>query len=68
MVTWTDIVGAIATSLAALATMADLVGKYVVCNIGGNNDHLITVIHWNTQKIYIRAILTHAEYNKDQWK
>ena len=58
-------------NLAELRTVfpsADLVGKYIVFNIGGNNERLIAVIHWNTQKIYIRAILTHAEYNKDEWK
>ncbi len=54
--------------LRAIFPAADLVGKYIVFNIGGNNERLITVIHWNTQKIYIRAILTHAEYDKDRWK
>ncbi len=54
--------------LHAVFPSADLVGKYIVFNIAGNNDRLIAVIHWNTQKIYIRAILTHAEYNKDEWK
>lgn len=54
--------------LRAVFPSADLVGKYIVFNISGNNERLIAVIHWNTQKIYIRAILTHAEYNKDEWK
>ncbi len=54
--------------LRAVFPHADLVGKYIVFNISGNNERLIAVIHWNTQKIYIRAILTHAEYNKDEWK
>jgi len=37
-------------------------------NIGGNKIRLIAAIHYNRQKIYIRAVLTHSEYNKNQWK
>lgn len=54
--------------LHAVFPAADLVGKYIVFNIGGNHERLIAIIHWNTQKIYNRAILTHAEYNEDHWK
>ena len=47
---------------------ADQVGKLTVFNIGGNKIRLIAAIHYNRQKIYIRAILTHNEYNKGKWK
>lgn len=47
---------------------ADLVGDLIVFNIGGNKYRLITSIHFNRQKVYIRDILTHSEYDKDQWK
>lgn len=47
---------------------ADPVGKFTVFNIKGNDDRLITVIHYDRYKIYIRAILTHAEYDKSGWK
>ena len=42
----------------------DSVYGYTVFNIGGNNYRLITAIHYNTQTCYIRAIWTHAEYDK----
>ncbi|MFM6754705.1 MAG: type II toxin-antitoxin system HigB family toxin, partial [Dolichospermum sp.] len=29
---------------------------------------LIASIHFNRQKVYIRYILTHSEYDKDRWK
>jgi mRNA interferase HigB len=29
---------------------------------------LNAAIHFNRQKINIRAILTHAEYDKEKWK
>lgn len=47
---------------------ADRVGKLTVFNIGGNKARLIAAIHYNRKKVYIRAILTHAEYDKDNWK
>jgi len=39
-----------------------------VFNIGGNKARLIAAIHYNTQKLYIRAVLTHTEYDKNKWK
>lgn len=47
---------------------ADQVGKLTVFDIGGNKVRLITAIHYNRRKIYIRAVLTHAEYDKSKWK
>ena len=43
---------------------ADPVSKYIVFNIGGNDFRLITAIHFYRRKVYVRAILTHAEYSK----
>jgi mRNA interferase HigB len=47
---------------------ADQVGKLIVFNIGGNKTRLITAIHFNTGRVFIRAVLTHAEYDKGKWK
>jgi mRNA interferase HigB len=47
---------------------ADPVGKFTVFNIKRNEYRLITVIHYNRFKTYIRAVLTHAEYDKGKWK
>ncbi|USR91696.1 type II toxin-antitoxin system HigB family toxin [Phormidium yuhuli AB48] len=47
---------------------ADQVDKLTVFNIGGNKIRLIAAIHYNRQKLYIRAVLTHAEYNLGKWK
>lgn len=43
---------------------ADAVHGYTVFNIGGNNYRLITAVHYNTERCYIRKIWTHAEYSK----
>ncbi len=47
---------------------ADLVGKLTVFNIGGNKARLIAALHFNRQKVYIRAVLTHREYDTGAWK
>ncbi|MGH9946649.1 MAG: type II toxin-antitoxin system HigB family toxin [Pyrinomonadaceae bacterium] len=47
---------------------ADKVGKLTVFNIGGNKVRLIAAIHYNRKKIYIRAVLTHKEYDEDNWR
>ena len=47
---------------------ADQVGKLTVFNIGGNKARLIAAIHYNRHRVYIRAVLTHQEYDRNQWK
>lgn len=47
---------------------ADQVGKFTVFNIVGNQYRLITVIHFNTGRLYVRHVLTHAEYDRGTWK
>ena len=47
---------------------ADQVGKLTVFDIGGNKYRLIAAVHYNRGRVYIRHVLTHAEYDKNQWK
>ena len=47
---------------------ADQVSGLTVFNIGGNKARLIAAIHYNRQKVYIRAVLTHGEYDVGKWK
>ncbi len=47
---------------------ADQVGKIVVFNIKGNQYRLIAAVHYNTKIVYVREVMTHAEYDKDEWK
>ena len=47
---------------------ADHVGKFTVFNIGGNKVRLIAAVHYNRNKIYIRHVLTHQEYDIGKWK
>ncbi|NJN55011.1 MAG: type II toxin-antitoxin system HigB family toxin [Anaerolineae bacterium] len=47
---------------------ADKVGDLIVFNISGNKYRLIASIHFNRNKVYIRHVLTHAEYDRGAWK
>lgn len=40
----------------------------IVFNICGNKYRLICAMHFNTGKVFLLRFLTHAEYDKDQWK
>ena len=44
---------------------ADVVGHFTIFNIKGNDYRLVTAIHYNRKKVYIRHVFTHAEY--DRW-
>jgi len=46
----------------------DKVGRFTVFDIGGNKYRLIAAIHYNRRKVYIRHVLTHAEYDRNKWK
>jgi mRNA interferase HigB len=54
--------------LRATFPTADQVGKLTVFNIGGNKVRLIAAIHYNRCKVYVRSVLTHAEYDEEHWK
>ena len=52
----------------AVFPKAEAVGNFTVFNIKGNNYRLIVSIDYEKEIIYIKYILTHAEYDKEQWK
>jgi mRNA interferase HigB len=47
---------------------AEAVRNFTVFDIKGNQYRLIADINYAKQRIYIKYILTHAEYDKDRWK
>lgn len=54
--------------LRTLFPSADKVGDVFVFDIGGNKLRLIAAIHFNTGRVFIRAVLTHKEYDQGGWK
>ena len=55
-------------NLKASFNTVDKVEHLYVFDIGGNKLRLIASIHFNRQKLYIRHILTHKEYDKGKWR
>jgi len=53
-------------ALKASFNSVDRVGLFYVFDIGGNKFRLVTAIHFNRQMLYIRHVLTHAEY--ERWR
>ena len=47
---------------------ADKLDHWIIFNIGGNKYRLITSIHFNRGKVYVRHVLSHAEYDRGDWK
>jgi mRNA interferase HigB len=41
---------------------------FTVFNIAGNSFRLIVGINYETQTIFVKHVLTHAEYDKEEWK
>lgn len=46
------------------------VGKreFYVFNIRGNKYRLVVAIHFNRHRVFVRHILTHADYDRGGWK
>jgi mRNA interferase HigB len=47
---------------------ADQVGKCVVFNIGGNKWRLIAKVDYKKRFVFVKSIMTHAEYDRSDWK
>lgn len=58
----------IPTDLSQDFPSADPVGNLTVFDICGNNYRLIVYVDYKYQKVFIRAVLTHAEYDRGGWK
>lgn len=43
---------------------ADIVGRRTVFNIAGNKYRLIARVHYQTQRVFVLHILTHAQYDR----
>jgi mRNA interferase HigB len=47
---------------------ADSVGEFTIFNIGGNKYRLAAYINYRTAKVYVRHVMTHQEYSREDWK
>lgn len=47
---------------------ADVYGTCTIFDVGNNKYRLIAWVSYKTHKVFIRSVMTHAEYDKDKWK
>src|SRR5688572_27406520 len=52
----------------AMFATASLVGNCIVFNIGGNKYRLITRVLYPSQKVFILRVMTHKQYDNENWK
>jgi HTH-type transcriptional regulator/antitoxin HigA len=50
------------------AVTALIFAKFCVFDIPGNRYRLICAIHYNRGRVYVRHVLSHAEYDRGRWK
>jgi len=46
----------------------DKVGDRYVFNIGGNKYRVVASIAFAVQTVWVKAVMTHVEYDKGKWK
>ncbi len=54
--------------LKATFASVDKVGERYVFNIGGNKYRLVCAIAFQPALVWVKAVLTHREYDKGAWK
>ncbi|NJO17474.1 MAG: type II toxin-antitoxin system HigB family toxin [Thioploca sp.] len=47
---------------------ADYVDGYTVFDVGGNKYRIAAVVHYDKQRLYVRQVMTHAEYDRNNWR
>ena len=54
--------------LREIFASVDRVGERYAFNIGGNKYRLIAAIQFATQRLFVKVVLTHRDYDKGDWK
>jgi mRNA interferase HigB len=55
-------------ALKGTFSSVDKVGEKYVFNIGGNKYRLVAAIAYQPGLVWVKAVLTHGEYDKGAWK
>lgn len=54
--------------LRATFASVDKVGELLVFNIGGNKYRLVAAVAFSAALVWVKAVMTHGEYDKGAWK
>ena len=56
------------SELRATFGSADVYKDLTIFDVGGNKYRLIVAINYKTQIVYVHYVLTHKEYDSNDWK
>ena len=46
----------------------DYVDGFTIFDVGGNRYRIVGAVHYDKQRIYVRQVMTHAEYDQNDWR
>ncbi len=46
----------------------DVYARCYIFDVGGNKYRIIAAIHFNAQRVFVRNVLTHSQYDDGAWK
>lgn len=47
---------------------ADYVDGYTIFDVGGNRYRIAAVVLYDKQRVFVREVMTHAEYDRKNWR
>ena len=47
---------------------ADYGDGFTIFDVGGNRYRICAVIHYDKQRLYVRDVMTHTEYDRSAWR
>ncbi len=47
---------------------ADYVDGFTIFDVGGNRYRIAAVIHYDKQRLYVKEVMTHADYDRNAWR
>ncbi|MGH8553496.1 MAG: type II toxin-antitoxin system HigB family toxin [Methylococcales bacterium] len=47
---------------------ADYVDGFTIFDVGRNRYRIVTVIHYDKRRLYVRRVMTHTEYDRNLWR
>ncbi|MDC6381654.1 type II toxin-antitoxin system HigB family toxin [Pseudomonas graminis] len=56
------------SAMRAMLPSTDKVGRFHVFDIGGNKIRLIASVNYTAQRLYIKHVFDHREYDKGKWR
>ncbi|ETF10175.1 type II toxin-antitoxin system HigB family toxin [Pseudomonas sp. RG1] len=56
------------SAMKSIFPAIDKVGQFHVFDLGGNKLRLIAFVSYRSQRLYIKYVLDHREYDRGKWK